>query len=243
LDGRQTLDYIFKIAEADTTNADYQFGRGVYDYFASIIPERYPQVKLLMSFFPNADRKRGLRNLNFTADQGHFIRTEAVYFLLQIHLFYEPNFMEARRRVRWLRNSYPDNAYFHVLEGRLYARWSQWERAITVYREVVRLHDAGQRGYGDLLATQALYNIGRYEMGNERHDAALRAFERVGSLSADFPVDTYFSVNAVLRTGMIYDLQGRREEARALYRRVLDMDDEEGSRDEAREYLRNAYAG
>jgi tetratricopeptide (TPR) repeat protein len=241
LDGRETLDYIFRIADADTANADFQFGRGVYDYFASVIPDRYPQVKPLMFFFPEANRERGLRNLAFTAEEGHFIRTEAVYFLLQIHLYYEPRFTEARNRISWLREHYPNNAYFHVLEGRVYARWSQWQRAIPVFEDVVDRHAAGQAGYADVLATQALFYIGRFHMENGRLEEGMDAFQEIARLSGRFPSDTYFMVQALLRTGMIHDLRGERSDAVALYRRVLRMEDQGGSRDSARAYLRAPY--
>ena len=240
-DGRKTLDYIFRIADADTTNGDFQFGKGVYDYFASVIPDRYPLVRPMMLFFPKADRERGLAELEFTATEGRFIKTEAAYFLLQIHLFYEPDFQKAYRYAMWLRNTYPENAYFHVLEGRVFARWSQWTRSATVFTEVVARFDRGQTGYSPSLASQALYFLGRREMQGGRFEEALAAFARVSELSDNRESDTFFGVNAVLRSGMIYDMQGRREEALRVYERVLSMDDRGNSRDRAKEYRKNAY--
>lgn len=240
-DGRRTLDYIFKIAEADTMNADFQFGKGVYDYFASVIPERYPIVKPMMFFFPEADRERGLSRLEFTATSGRFIQTEAAYFLLQIHLFYEPDFQAAYRYATWLRDRYPDNAFFHVLEGRVFARWAQWIRAAAIFRDVVDRFDNGNAGYTASLASQALYYIGRYEMQGARYDDALAAFERVRNLSKNWDKDTFFDVHAELRTGMIHDLGGRRELALRSYERVLKMDDQGGSRDRAKQYRKNPY--
>ncbi len=241
MDGRKTLDYIFKIAESDTSNADFQFGRGVYDYFASIIPERYPIVRPMMIFFPDADRDRGLKNLAFTASEGDFIRTEAAYFLLQIYLFYEPDFEKARTYAQWLRTSYPGNAYFHVLEGRVYARWSLWDRTVSIFRDVVDRYERGQTGYNILLVSQALYYLGRYDMLRGRLDDAFAAFDRIVELSESIPTDTYFRVHAILRRGMILDQQGRRDLALVEYEKVLDMDDRGNSHDRAKQFRKTRY--
>ena len=241
-DGKETLDLIFKIAESDTSNADYQFGKGVYDYFASVIPERYPIVRPMMFFFPDADRERGLRNLRFTAQDGHFIRTEAAYFLLQIHLFYDPNFEAARTYSQWLRDSYPQNAYFHVLEGRVFARWSQWVQAEVIFRDVVDRHDQGRIGYNPLIASQALYYLGFYDMLRGHLDDAFVTLDRVAELGEPIPTDTYFKVNAALRRGMIHDLLDRRSEAIQEYENVLQMEDKGNAHEKAKQYRRNPYS-
>ncbi|TDI70547.1 MAG: tetratricopeptide repeat protein [Bacteroidetes bacterium] len=243
LDGRATLDYIFKIADADTTNADFQFGRGVYDYFASVIPERYPIVKPMMVFFPNADKKRGLKNLAFTAEKGHFIQTEAVYFLLQIYLSYDRDYDGARKHVEWLRTQHPQNALFHVLDGRVFATWSRWDRAVEVFREVIDLHERGATGYNRLIASQAHYFIGRFDMLSGRLEEAIIQFDRVIDLSKVIAAATYFNLFATLRRGMIYDTRGERESAIREYERVLDMKDRGGAHERAKRYRKAPYAG
>lgn len=243
LDGRAALDYIFKIADADTTNADFQFGRGVYDYFASVIPERYPIVKPMMIFFPDAEKERGLKNITYTAEKGQFIQTEAVYFLLQIYLNYERDFDGARKQVEWLRARHPRNAFFHVLEGRVFATWYRWDQAVEVFQEVIDLYERGATGYGDLIASQAEYYIGRFDMLAGRSDDALTRFDRVIDLSKTIPADTYFKLFATLRRGMIYDTRGERSSAILEYEKVLDMKDLGGAHERAKRYRKVPYAG
>ncbi len=243
MDGRATLDYIFKIADADTTNADFQFGRGVYDYFASVIPEKYPIVRPMMIFFPNAEKERGLKNLMFTAEEGHFIQTEAVYFLLQIFLTYERDYVGAREYVEWLRTEHPRNAFFHALEGRVFASWARWDQAVRVFSEVVDLYERGTTGYNPLIASQAFYYIARYDMLAGRLDDALTGFDRVIDLNESLSAETYFKLYATLRRGMIFDKNGERSKALLDYHRVLDMKDQGQAHELAKRYRKDPYSG
>jgi tetratricopeptide (TPR) repeat protein len=239
-DGRETLDYIFRIAAADTTNADFQFGKGVYDYFASVIPRDYPIVRPMMFFFPKADRERGLRELEFTATDGRFIQTEAVYFLLQISLFYESDFLRAIRYSSWLRERYPDNAWFHALQGRVYAKWSQFKRSAVIFRDVIARYESGKRGYTAALAAQATYYVGRFEMNNGNFQQALDLFDRADGLSGP-GVENAVTINSMLRRGMIHDILGERLLALDAYGKVLQMEDRAGLHKRARAYRKRPY--
>ncbi len=240
-DGKKALEYIFDIADADTANADFQFGTGVYNYFAAVIPKKYPVVKPILYFFPDADREDGLSSLKFTAREGRLIRTEAAYFLLQIYLIYEPQFEEAVRYSSWLIHRYPDNAFFRVLEGRVYVRFGRLPRAMYSFERVIDGHGEGRPGYTDALSAVSHYYRGRYRMNGKRFDDALISFMEVETLSASQPVDSYFRVHALLRMGMIYDLLGVREDALAAYGRVLRLDDQAESHEKASLFRKEPY--
>jgi len=195
----------------------------------------------MMLFFPDADRDRGLKNLAFTASEGDFIRTEAAYFLLQIYLVYEPNFEKARTYAEWLRSSYPGNAYFHVLEGRVYARWSLWDATVLIFEDVVERYEEGKTGYNNLLVSQALYYLGRYDMLRGRMNDAFVRFDRILELGESIPTDTYFKVHATLRSGMILDQRDERALALEHYKKVLAMDERGNSRDRAKQYRKTPY--
>lgn len=240
-DGRAALDHVFKVADIDTSNADAVFGVGVYDYFAAAIPERYPVVRPLMIFFPDANQARGLRRLERVVEEGRFIHTEAAWFLLQIHLVFEPDYTEALRYARWLRGNYPENALFHLMEGRVYVKWGQWEESAEIFQEVADLYDSGAPGYVRPLASQAHYFLGRDAMRLGEHRRALGHFSRVADLEESYDHDSYALVQSLLRTGMVHDLLGERDLAVRAYRRVLRMDDQGASRERARRYLDEPY--
>ena len=76
-DGKRAMDYVLGVAKKDPSNHDYIFGKGLYDYYAAVIPERYPFAKAITTFLPKGDRARGLAELERTASQGYYIQTEA----------------------------------------------------------------------------------------------------------------------------------------------------------------------
>lgn len=243
MDGKKAMDYVLAAPEVDADNPDFVFGKGLYDYFAAIVPQRYPFTKPVMVFFPKGNRELGLQEIQRTADSGYFIRAEAAYFLLQINYLYELDHEACLKYVTWLRDRYPRNSFFHALEGRVHAKWNDRESAARVFRDIVDLHQDGRTGYNDPLAEQALYYLARLRMSDRDYDGALTYLLQLEALSARSLEDTYFKVMGRLRQGMAYDALGRRALATARYREVLKMKDHARAHDRAERYLRNPYRG
>jgi tetratricopeptide (TPR) repeat protein len=243
MDGRRAMRYVLAIGEHDGQNADYSFGKGIYDYFAALIPDRYPYTRPVMVFFPRGDRDRGLGLLSRTAHEGTFIRTEAAYFLLQIYHVYERDYDKSLQYASLLRERHPDNPFFHTFEARVYARWGNWRRSTPIFEEVLRRHSRNAPGYNVAMAEQGLYFIARGHMAFGEHDRALRRLRELVALAPSRPADSYFQVLGQLRLGMALDALGRREEALASYRRVLRMKDWHGSHETARTYLQTPFMG
>ena len=242
-DGKRAMDYVLAVARADTTNPDYAFGRGIYDYYAALIPERYPFARAITTFLPKGDRQRGLALLNRTATQGYFLKAEATYFLVQINLLYEKDFAATVRGINWLRRHYPQNAFFHTLEGRIYAHWHHWQRVDTVFTDVLARYRDRATGYTAAAAEQALYYLARSRLEAGAPMAAIGYLLPLEALSARLDGDTYFKTMGRLRLGMAYDLTGQREHAVARYDQVLSMVNWGSSHAWARRYLRSPYAG
>ncbi|NBC16894.1 MAG: hypothetical protein GVY18_06200 [Bacteroidetes bacterium] len=242
-DGKRAMDYVLAVAERAPENHDYVFGKGLYDYYAAVIPNRYPFAKPVMAFFPDGDRERGLRELKRTATKGYYVQTEAVYFLLQIYYLFERNYQKSVEHVTWLRERHPDNAYFHAFEGRVYAKWGQWRRAERIFQAVLERYQARRPGYNAGTAEQALYYLARAQMATDRFDQALGYLVKLEALTARSDDDSYFKVMGRLRQGMTYDALGQRDVARQRYQEVLRMKEWASSHDRAERYLNRPYRG
>ncbi len=240
-DGKRAMDYVLGVAEKDPSNHDYIFGKGLYDYYAAVIPERYPFARAITTFLPKGDRARGLAELERTASQGYYIQTEAAYFLLQIYYLFEKDFDKSVEYANWLRRRHPGNAFFHAIEGRIYARWGYWRQAETIFTDVLNRYKQGQAGYNAATAEQALYYLARARMNARQHKQGLSFLLQLEALSARSPDDTYFKVMGRLRQGMIYDALGQRALAQDRYREVLAMKEWGSSRDQAKKYLKHPY--
>ena len=240
-DGKKAMDYVLAVPELVPDNSDYVFGKGIYDYFAAVVPEEYPYVKPVMSFFPSGDRDRGLSLIQQTAAEGYFIKTEAVYFLLQIYFLFEKDYNKCVEYATWLTSQYPGNAYFKAIEGRVYAHWGRWTQSREVFESVLESYRAGENGYTSSAAEQALYYLGRERMVRRDYNAASAYFSELATITDRVRDDTYFKVLGVLRQAMVDDARGYRERAVKGYKKVLKMKDWSGAHERAERYLEQAY--
>ena len=240
-DGKRAMDYVLNVAKKDPENQDYGFGKGIYDYYAAVIPSRYPFIKPVTTFLPKGDRQRGLRQLERSATEGYFIQTEAAYFLLQIYYLFEKDYAKSVEYVSWLRARHPANSFFHTIEGRIYARWGYWGKAEPVFQDVLARYKQGQPGYNAATGEQALYYLARARMTARQYQEALEYLIQLEALSARSANDTYFKVMGRLRQGMTFDALGQRPLAEARYQQVLTMTDWGDAHKMARQYLKRPY--
>ena len=241
LDGKRAMDYVLDVAAEEPDNADFLFGKAIYDYYAAAIPERYPWSKPFVAMFPSGSRQRGLAAMHRTFRDGTYIQTEAAYFLLQIYYLYEADFGKSLQFIDWLRARYPDNAFFHAMEGRIYARFGRWERSEEIFQTVMRRYALGDTGYNDALAEQALYYLGRAQQMRHNHGQALALFYRLEQIAGARPQNSAFQTLGRLRQGMAHDARGERQKALQRYREVLRLNDFSGSHDRARRYIERPY--
>lgn len=241
LDGKRAMDYVLDVAAEEPDNADFVFGRGIYDYYAAAIPERYAWSKPFVAMFPSGSRSRGLAAMHRTFRDGTYVQTEAAYFLLQIYYLYEADFGKSVQFIDWLRARYPDNAFFHAMEARIYARFGRWDRSEEVFQAVMRRYGQRHTGYNDAIAEQALYYLGRAQQMRSNHGQALALYYRLEQIAEARPQNSAFQTLGRLRQGMAHDARGERQKALQRYREVLRLEDFSGSHDRARRYIETPY--
>jgi hypothetical protein len=112
-----------------------------------------------------------------------------------------------------------------------------------IYSEVISRSSSNQPGYNESTLREAYYYTGLYHMNYLKSDTALQYFYKCDELSRtlDIGEQSGFMVMSNLRIGMIYDLQNKRELAVMQYNKVLNMTAYQGSRDEAKQYLKKPY--
>jgi tetratricopeptide (TPR) repeat protein len=240
-DGLRAMDYVISVSRDNPRNADFAFGRGIYDYYAAATPERYAWSRPFMALFPAGDKARGLAALHRTFRDGTYLQAEAAYFLLQIYYLFEPDYEKSQQFLRWLRQRYPDNAFFHTMEGRVHWRFGNWEQSDRAFRAVMRGYGQGRTGYNDAAAEQALFYLARVEERKGNFDQSLALLVRLEALAPRRPADAPFVILGRLHHGMLHDMRGERDEAVRRYREVLEMPDFANSHDRARQLLRQEF--
>jgi len=242
-DGLRAMDYVISVAEDNPRNADYAFGRGIYDYYAAAAPERYPWSRPFVALFPAGSKSRGLAALHRTFRDGTYLQAEAAYFLLQIYYIFEPDYTKSRQFISFLRERYPQNAFFHTMEGRIEWRFGQWENSDRIFRAVMRGYGQGRTGYNAAAAEQALYYLAMAEFRRDNVSQALAHLARLERLADERPDNSAFVALGRLRQGMAHDIRGERDQAVRRYEEVLNLRDIAGSHDRARLYLRAPFRG
>jgi tetratricopeptide (TPR) repeat protein len=242
-DGIVALPLVRKAYELEPNNYDVLLGIGIYNYYASVIPEKYPIVKPAMLFFPNGDRKKGLEQLRQASQNAKYAKVEAMYFLMQNYFVYEKDYANALELARKLHTKYPNNSMFHRYVGRCLVSTGYLGEAKDIFVDIEKRCSKKQLGYDTYDAREAYYYLGKFDFMAGRFDAALKYLYRSDELSRKIDKDEpsgFMSLGNLL-IGMIYDAQGKRQDAMQQYKKVLAMKEYEDSHTESKKYLEKPY--
>lgn len=243
LDGKEGLALVYKAYQADPKNVDVQLGFGIYHYYAEVIPQKYPAVKPFMVFFPQGDKKRGLKELENVAWNGRYARIESRYFLMTLNFQFEEDMEEARKWGRLLLSEFPNNPNFQKYYGLTYVKENNYKEAAKIFRDIYKKSEKGLPGYNKRYKREASYYLGMDYKLREKVDSAAYYFEISERLSRELDKkrESGFLINTVLYLGMLYDQMGQREKAIKYYNEVLRLRDRSNSHALARQYLKVPY--
>jgi tetratricopeptide (TPR) repeat protein len=242
-DGMVALPLVRKAYELEPNNYDVLLGIGIYNYYASVVPERYPFVKPAMLFFPSGDRKKGLEQLRQASQKAKYAKVEAMYFLMQNYFVYEKDYANALELARKLHAKYPNNSMFHRYVGRCLVSTGYLGEAKDIFVDIEKRCSKKQLGYDTYDAREAYYYLGKFDFMAGRNDEALKYLYRSDELSRKLDKDEpsgFMSLGNLL-IGMIYDIQGKRQDAMQQYKKVLAMKEYEDSHTESKKYLEKPY--
>ncbi len=243
-DGREALPIVEKASTLDPKNVDVQLGFGIYDYYASVIPDEYPLLKPLMIFFPSGDKEKGLKELKNTAENGKYAKYEARYFLMTLYYDYENNPFVAYDYAKMLNDEFPDNPVFERWRGRIAARKGDYANSAEIFKDVLAKADSGYTGYTTIPAKrEATYYVALQYKNTNDFDSSEYYFNKCIDYSKEIDKDgeSGFWINSVLYLGMINDQKGNRDKALDYYNQLLDMKEYGSSHSLAKKYIENPY--
>ncbi len=239
-DGREALPLVEKAGELEPDNIDVKLGFGIYNYYASVIPEQYPIVKPLMIFLPSGDKELGLMQLKDVAQNGKYTKYESRYFLMTLYYRLEKDFDAAEKYSEILRDDFPNNPVFERWRGRIALKKGDVTLADSIFKSVLWKSSKLKTGYNTLAAKrEANYYIGNNYRKNGKFDSAYVYLERCMkySLKLDKDRESGFLINSTLYIGMIKEMREEYPAAKMYYERVLDMREFGNSHGLAESYL------
>jgi tetratricopeptide (TPR) repeat protein len=244
-DGLIALPLVRKAYELDPKNYDVLLGMGIYNYYAEVIPSRYPVAKPLMIFFPSGNKAKGMEQLKLAAEHAKYAGVEASYFLMQNYYVFEKDYPKALDLAKKLHQRFPNNSIFERYLGRCLVSVGAMNEANAIYLDIEHRFFSKQIGYDIFDLREAYHYIGKYRFSIRDYDAALLYFFKCDELSRTLDKEkaSGFMSMSNLYVGMIYDMEGKRSMATMQYHKVLEMEEYEDSHTEAQLYLRQPYTG
>ncbi|MBI5476997.1 MAG: hypothetical protein HY964_09725 [Ignavibacteriales bacterium] len=241
--GREALPIVMKAYELEPNNYDVLLGIGIYNYYASVIPDIYPWVKPLMFFLPRGDKTKGLEQLRGASAHARYANIEATYFLMQVLHNFEKQFPEASKIAIELHSIYPNNVLFYKYVGRTYASMNQWANVIDTYINILQFSLEKKTGYDLYSERESYFFLGTAFLETAKYDTALTYFYKADDLcrKLDTKENSSTMVFTNLRIGMIYDLQNKRNLSIMQYEKVLDMKEHNDSHKLANQYIKLPY--
>ena len=243
-DGREALPIVEQASILDPNNFDVQLGFGIYNYYADVIPNRYPLLKPLMIFFPDGNREEGIEQLTNTALKGKYAKYEARYFLMTLYYTYENNPYKAEEFANMLVSDFPNNPIFEQWLGRISIKRGDYYSGSKIFASVMTKAEKNLPGYNtQKTKREASYYIGyQYRITNQL-DSAKYFFEMCSDISKviDKKEESGFWINAYLYLGMINDQLNERDKAVKYYEKLLEMREYLNSHELAKKYLSEPF--
>ena len=211
----------------DPNNKDVLLGLGIYDYYTAKLSG---VLKLLTYLFLHkGDKDEGLRKLHVAAREALYSSLEAKSMLIHIYLFLEEDFAKALPLIQDLRIQFRKNMRYPYFEGLAYIRLNEESK----YREMVdllRAESLKRKTKSDFIIWehQALYLEATYHLFRGETQEARIKLDTILS-DADPVRDPDMIAFPILKKGMSYDLEKKRETALDYYRQVVNMENGAGA--------------
>jgi tetratricopeptide (TPR) repeat protein len=219
----------------DPLNRDVLFGLGIFDYYTA----RLSGVMKFLSYLllHKGDKQEGLRKLHLAADEALFSSIEAKSVLLHIYLFLEYDYPKALSLARELAERFAGVPRYKILEGVSFIMLGR----DAAYREVTaflrgKMNQSLSKGEASIWGNAAFYLEASHDLFHDRYDAARSKLDYILS-NADPLTDPGMLAWPLLKKGMSYDIEGKREMALEFYLRIRGMDNGAGAQFLAEKYI------
>jgi hypothetical protein len=111
---------------------DFLFSTGLYNYYREAYPEKHPVYKPFAYFFPEGNKKLGIKQLEKNWHNGIFLDAESLSFLVYISLNFEGNFSKSSRYTKELHKAYPNNPLYLSYRIRTLLLLHKYKKAHTL---------------------------------------------------------------------------------------------------------------
>ncbi|MBI5622912.1 MAG: tetratricopeptide repeat protein [Elusimicrobia bacterium] len=219
VEGKKALGHLKDTIKADPEYYDAYLGLGIFDYQAAHLPAVVKPVALLCG--ARGNEKRGLERMQLAMEKGRYLRRQAAQFMASIYIIDQQDYARALTLIHGLRADYPDSPYFKYLEAVIKFRLGDWSGSLPLVKELSAAFQADPPRFQRKLLTFVCSLSGKDCLCRQDVELAFKFFNyAVENLKPDDPPE--WAAMARLYRGHAADMLGKRKDAEADYRWVLD---------------------
>ena len=210
-----------KCQELDPNNKDVLLGLGIYDYYTARLSGVLKFLTYL--FIRKGNVEEGIRKLNLAANEAVYASVEAKSVLLHIYLFMESDYEKALPLAIELAERFKNNPRQSYFLGLVYLKLYKKDDYLSVL-QLMREREERYKGSDNSLIWRhrVLYLESCDDIFMKHYDQAREKLEMILK-EVDKTVDPSMAAFPLLKIGMIYDLEGKRNIAIDYYNKVMMM--------------------
>ena len=225
-----------RVTDIDPNFTDARLTQGVYDYVLGSLSPAWRMLGFFAGF--RGDRERGIETLQQVAKLGKLNRVDAEVLLCAVYRR-ERRAKDAVPLLSDLIERFPQNFLLRLELVQMYGDLGEKDKALAVIREVDRLKREKTPGYERLADEKLRYTRGNLLFWYNDLDLALDDLKAVTANPS--AVDLNTGLYAWLRTGQIYDMKKKREDAKRAYLQTIAIAPTSDAANAAQNYLLSRY--
>jgi tetratricopeptide (TPR) repeat protein len=225
-----------RVLQLQPNYVDAKLVVGTYEYVVGALPLPF---KLMFGFVGiHGSKSKGMDLLGDAGARGVISSVEA-RICMMLFLRREVKYPEAEKIAEALVTEYPRDFLFHLEVANLQKDAGRGLQAINSYRGVIEL--ARKPNYFPTTHLELVYfGLGDTLRGQRLYTDAVEAYREGANQQTTSPE---LKRRSLLAAGQIYDLMQDRTKAKQQYQEVIDAGSDTVQADQARKYMKTAYAG
>ncbi len=225
-----------KVLQLDPNYVDAELVTGVYQYVVGALSMAF---KIVVGFVGiHGSKGTGLALLRDDGERGVITRVPARTAMM-LFLRREAKYRDAVAIAHAMAEEYPHDFLFRLEEANLEKDAGDGIGAIETYQRLIEM--ARRPGYyPEAHLELAYFGLGDSLRGQNKYDEAVAAY-RDGAAQAT--ISPELERRCLLEAGKTYDLMHRHDQAVQQYQAVLNAGSDTAQGDQARKYMKSAYAG
>jgi len=166
---------------------DFSYFTGLYNYYREAYPENHPIYKPLAVLFPPGEKKKGLAELQYAAENSIILRAESYSILSWICIHYENDFHKALDYSKTLYDQYQSNLLFkgeYLKSLFLLNAYDEAEKMILSSGDSKNEYFLGQLAIFNGLLQEMKYH--NYQLAGKYYEEGINDMKNFGSRGASY---------------------------------------------------------